>query len=139
MTGSLLDKYTGRTGNHSTEAMPPPESDGTEDLGTFGWIRGSRDRAIMLELRRKNGNILAISYSWLEKVEFDVSEGITLHCAGRQTLKIKGRNLNAEVRPFVRLFLGITRHRVPWIAEANEATVLQAEKTAVIVDALEWK
>ena len=62
-------------------------------------MRGVRDRAIMLELRRKNGNVLAIGYGWLERAEFDPSEGITLHLVG-QKIRIKGRNLNDEARPF---------------------------------------
>ncbi len=33
-----------------------------DDLGSFGWLRGIRDRAIMLELRQKNGNVVAIGY-----------------------------------------------------------------------------
>lgn len=42
------------------------------------------------------------------------TKGIALHLAG-QKIRIKGRNLNAEARQNVRLFEGITRHRIPWI------------------------
>lgn len=80
-------------------------------------LRGMRERATMLELRKKDGNITAIGYAWIEKIEFDPSEGITIHALGQQ-VKIKGRNLNAEVRPGVSLFQGLTRHRVPWIQES---------------------
>ena len=52
----------------------------------------------MLELRKKTGNILAASYSWIEKVKFDPSKGITLHAQG-QKIRIRGRNLNGETRP----------------------------------------
>ena len=112
MTDSLLNKYTRPT----TEPDDPQLE--TEDLGSFGWLRGMRERATMLELRKKDGNITAIGYAWIEKIEFDPSHGITIHALGRE-IKIQGRNLNTEVRPSVRLFQGLTRHRVPWVQESS--------------------
>ena len=91
----------------------------------------------MLELRKKNGNVVAIGYSWLERVEFDPSEGITLHVAGRK-IRINGRNLNGEVRPNVRPFQGITWHKVPWIQEADEPSAFQAGKSATVVEEIDW-
>lgn len=70
----------------------------------------------MLELRKRGGNIIAVGYGWLERVEFDPSVGITLLVPGQKIL-IRGQNLNAEIRPNVRLFEGITRHRVAWVRE----------------------
>lgn len=110
MSDSLLNKYT----RPQTEPDDPQLE--TEDLGSFGWLRGMRERATMLELRKKNGNITAIGYAWIERIEFDPSEGITIHALG-QSIKIKGRNLNVECRPQVRLFDGLARHRVAWIRE----------------------
>lgn len=110
MSDSLLNKYT----RPQTEPDDPQLE--TEDLGSFGWLRGMRERATMLELRKKDGNITAIGYAWIEKIEFDPSEGITIHALG-QKVQIQGRNLNAEVRPGISLFQGLTRHRVPWILE----------------------
>lgn len=112
------------------------EDDPLDDLGAFGFLRGTRDRALMLELRKKDGNIQAIGYAWLERAEFDASEGITLHIAGR-TIKIKGRNLNAEIRQNVRLFQGITRHRVPWIQEADNATTMETRSTGILIESIE--
>jgi hypothetical protein len=54
-------------------------------------------------------------------------------------VKISGRNLNAEVRPNVRLFAGILRHRVPWIQEADGADVVQAAKDAVVIEEVRAK
>jgi len=113
------------------------ETDACDDLGAFGWLRGIRDRAVMLELRRKDGGIVAIGYGWLERVEFDPSEGITLS-AGGQKIRIRGRNLNAEVRPSVRLFEGIARHRVPWVREADRNAGMQAGDRDTVVDVIEW-
>ena len=130
---TILDRYGARG--------PSPdgtlEADAVDNLGAFGWLRGIRDSARMLELRKKDGSILAVGYGWLERVEFNPSEGITLSLVGR-TIRIKGLNLNAEVRPCVRLFEGITRHRVPWIQEADRATGLEAGDRETVIDAIEW-
>jgi uncharacterized protein YlzI (FlbEa/FlbD family) len=137
MNDSLLMKYTGRTAESIAEPTSAPSETVTDDLGAFGWLRGTRDRVVMLELRKKNGNILAVGYGWIERVEFDPSVGITLHLSGHK-ITIKGRNLNAELRPNVRLFQGITRHRVPWIQEADEPASMQAGKNATVIDRIEW-
>jgi hypothetical protein len=96
-----------------------PEVDDLDDLGTFEFLRGIRDRAVMLELRHRDGRVTRLIYAWLRCADYDPSDGITLNFGG-ETVKITGRNLNVEVRPNVRLFAGIVRHRVPWIQEADE-------------------
>jgi len=135
MTDRLLDKYTKRPAADAPK--PEPEGDEAEDCGCFGWLRGVRDRSIMLELRKKDGHILAVGYSWLERVEFDPSEGITLHVPG-QKIKVTGSGLNTDARPTVRLFDGIIRHRVPWIRESGRTEVLKAGDDAVTVESIDW-
>lgn len=130
---TLLERYIG---NQSTRASEQPDSD-CADCRAFGWLRGVRDFARMLELRRRDGNIVAVDYARLERAEFNPSEGITLTVGG-QTIRIRGRNLNAEVRPSVRLFEGITRHRVSFIREADRSAGLQAGERETVVDAIEW-
>ena len=137
MSDRILNKYTGRTPDTTNGEAASAEPDGTEDLGSFGWLRGVRDRCIMLELRKKSGTVLAIGYGWIERIEFDPSGGIRLQ-AGGQVIRIKGRNLNAEARPQVRLFQGLTRHRVPWIQEADRASDLRSDHKSVVVEAIEW-
>ena len=138
MSDRVLSKYLSREEKGIDETIGPDSgSDGTEDLGAFGWMRGQRERSVMLELRKKTGDVLAVGYGWIERMEFNPSEGITLHC-GRLTIRIKGRNLNGEARPQVRLFQGFTRHRVPWIQEADHAADLRADQKAVVVEAIEW-
>lgn len=130
-----LDKYLSSrdaAGASSTDAEPVPE-----DVGIFGWLRGIRDRAIMLELRKKDGSVRAVGYAWLEQVEFDPSGTITLSVAG-QTIRLKGRNLNAEIRPGVRLFEGLTRHRVPWVREAEIGADMGASKQDTVIKLIEW-
>lgn len=111
------------------------DDDADDDLGAFGWLRGQHERAPMLELRKKDGSILAYPYSWLEKARFDPSEGILLKF-GVEKIKIIGRNLNNEIRPNVRLFSGIVSHRVPWIQEADRADAMAAGKGAVVIEAI---
>lgn len=136
MSDSLLDKYINQKADRAKKVEAEDETETTDDLGSFGWLRGIRDRALMLQLRKKNGNIEAPSYGLLERAEFDPSEGITLHFVG-QTIRIRGRNLNKELRPSIRLFEGITRHRVPWIQEADETTVLAASKQQTVVESID--
>lgn len=145
MADRLLDKYLGTHGKDSPGAGSPGDDlagtsfdgESMDDLGCFGWLRGVRDRALMLEFRKKDGSIMAVSYGYLERAEFDPADGITLHVMGR-TVRITGRNLNAEVRPNLRLFHGITRHRVPWVQEAGQLGTMAAEDKGVVVEKVEW-
>ena len=138
MTDDILKKYMGRNGGPPKDTETEADQDAAQDIdGVFGWVRGVRDRAISLELRKKDGRILAISYGWIERFEFEPSEGITLHFSGRK-LTIKGRNLNAETRPLIRLFSGLCRHRVPWIVEADLPAQLKAGPAATVIDQIVW-
>jgi hypothetical protein len=137
MSGNnTLQKYATRFGD-GAEQGKESDADGTEDLGAFGFLRGTSDRAEMLELRKKTGNIRAIGYGWIQKVDFDPSAGLTLY-AGDETIRIKGRNLNAVARQQTSLLGGIIRHRVPWISESDQSAMLQADKSTVVVEAIEW-
>lgn len=134
---TILARIGGRAPEERSELDPRLDAEPWDDLGCFGWLRGIRDRSTMLELRKKDGNILAVGYGWLERVQFDPSEGIRLHIGG-QTILIKGRNLNAQVRPTVRLFEGITRHRVPWVQEADQLMQFEASTQVAVVDSIDW-
>jgi hypothetical protein len=135
MKDSLLDNFTGKlTNGHADEIVKEPP----EDFGAFGWLRGSRERAVMLEVRRKNGNISAFPYVWLERADFDPSDGITLKCAN-QTGRLAGRNLNAEVRPQLRLYDGLVRHRVPGLQEADEPSLMEAAEGVTVIESVELK
>ena len=135
MKGSILEKYG--HGRQTEPAAPAAvEPDGLDDLGAFGFLRGVRDRSIMLELKHKDGRVSAFGYAWLDHVEFNPSEGITLYFGGR-VIKITGRNLNAEVRPNVRLVEAILRHRVPWIQEADGPTALEAGRHATVIEEIQ--
>jgi hypothetical protein len=137
MKGRIIEQYL-QTKVNSTEPEAPDESESFDDLGAFGFLRGTHDRALMLELRRKDGTITAYPYAWLSKTAFNPSEGITLYF-GAEAVKVCGRNLNAPIRPNVRLFAAIVRQRVPWIQESNEPSAMAAPKSAVVIERIEIK
>jgi hypothetical protein len=128
-----IPRYAARFADDSAIAV----DDEIEHLGAFGFYRGSRERAEMLELRKRTGNIRAVAYSWIAKVDFDPSSGLTIH-VGDEAIKIKGRNLNVVAASQISLLGGLIRHRVPWIAEADQRTSLQADKKAVVVESIDW-
>lgn len=134
---SVLHRFAPKVGATPGGPSLVADLDATDDLGAFGWLRGIRDRAVMLELRRKDGEILAVGYGYLDHAAFDPSQGVTLSVAGKK-IRIKGRNLNAEVRPTVRLFEGIARHRVPWVQEADRGSGMAADERDTVIDAIEW-
>jgi len=106
-----------------------------DNLDSFGWLRNERDRAVMLEVRRADGEIMAFSYAWMETAKFNPSHGITLNFSGTSVTLI-GRNLNSEVRPAIRLFEGLVRHRVVWLQEADETTIAESSETDVVIEAV---
>jgi hypothetical protein len=134
MKDNLLEKYTAR----GTALEDADLVSDAEDLGAFGFLRGMQARSVMVELRKRSGETLAVGYGYIDRILLDPSEGITL-CCGTRNIAIKGRNLNKEIRPQVTLFQGLTRNRVPWLAEANQATMLQAQKNAVIIESIRWE
>ena len=134
---SILKEYLAKHGGSVPEGSQLPEAPVVDDIGSFGWLRGIRDRALMLEIRLKDGSIEAFPYSWLERARFDPTEGVTLTFGGCQ-VHIHGRNLNAEVRPSLRLFEGITRHRVPWLRVADQAESMEMDEKRTVIDGVEW-
>jgi hypothetical protein len=115
------------------------ESEETAEAGCFGYLRGTREMAVMLELRKKDGAIMALSYSYIEQIEYDPSVGITIHALGR-TIRIEGTNLNTPNQPgtSMRLYQGLTRHRVVWIGEASGSARLTEVAGVTLVTAVKW-
>ncbi|MGH7243423.1 MAG: hypothetical protein ACREJD_08415 [Phycisphaerales bacterium] len=134
---SILDRFITRDGNRADLLLPSEAESPSDDYLSFGWARGTKDRPVMLELRKRTGEILALGYSWLERAHYDPSIGVTLNFVGHK-IEIKGRNLNEEIRPSVRLFEGLTRHRVTWIRECDEPDRMEASEKATVIDSIEW-
>lgn len=130
MSDSALKRFLAASEQSPSTPDAPAELD---DLGAFGVLRGTHDRALMLELHKKDGTIESFGYAWLARATYEPSEGIVLHFSGT-TVKIIGRNLNSELRPNVRLFSAICRHRVPWIREMDEPTNWKAARLATVVE-----
>jgi hypothetical protein len=137
MTESMLAKYVKRPAVSENPDTDSAAAETADDLGCFGFYRGVRDRALYLELMKKDGSILAVGYAWIDRMHLDPSGVITLHTPS-QTITITGRNLNREARPQVRLFSGLTRHRVPWIREAKVEAIMRASDGETVIEGIDW-
>ncbi|MGD9790594.1 MAG: hypothetical protein AB7Q00_12665 [Phycisphaerales bacterium] len=140
MSDRLLDKLT-RRGESLDRVHHELERDDSEDFGCFGWLRGVRDRAPMLELRKRDGRCLAVGYGWIERMEYDPDLGITLHLHGR-SVRIQGHGLNLDLGPDrargVRLFEGLTRHRVSWVRELDRNPSPARVEIEIAVEQVNW-
>ena len=88
-------------------------SDATGSENHFTAARGVRDSVIMLSIRKMDGNLLALPYMYLAKIEFDPSENLVLDLAGYQ-ITICGYNLQELYRLFC-------DHRIRSIRAADSA------------------
>lgn len=138
---SILERYTGRSTDPNTTVATAPDPDELAQVevntDAFGWMRGLTARAIMLELRRRDGRVMAVGYGWIERVEYDPAAGIGLHALGKVFL-IKGRCLNTPQPGGVALLAGILRHRITWIQEAQESDRLRGGPHGVLIERIEW-
>lgn len=114
-TNKLLDRLQARR----TTTNEDDDPDAFEDCGTFGLLRGTKERAIMLNLKLKTGDEDAFAYALLERVTFQRSIGIGLRFPGIQVM-LSGRHLHKPVGTGVSLLEALHRHRVPWISELDE-------------------
>jgi hypothetical protein len=137
MSDSVLEKFVTNPLRERLLADHHDELESGDAHGAFGFLRGPRERAIMLELRKKTGDVRAIGYAWLQRMEFDPSGSITLLGAGEE-VRILGRNLNSGLGSNLPLFQGLVRQRVLWVQEADVGTSLQAGKDDTVIERIEW-
>jgi len=128
---NLNDRFMGRKA-----PAPEEDPDAFEDCGAFGFLRGVKDRALILELRLCSGNRMAFPYSLLERLSFDPSEGLVCHFMGG-VVTLRGRNFTKATTSPISLLDGILRHRVPWIAEKEELHAAVQSPDLVIVTKIE--
>ncbi len=114
---------------------PPDTDDAIDDLGGFGLLRGIRDRALTVELRKKDDTVLAIPYALIEQFLYSPTEGITLRAAGRE-IRVRGRYLNEPSMKPLSLFTALTRQRVLWIVEKSRCGA--SGDNATVVDSIAW-
>lgn len=107
----------------------------------FGFLRGQRDRALMVEFRLATGDTVALPYSLLGPVRYNPSAGLLLRFTGDLVtlVLIRGSNLAAAVGGgSVNLTdRGLHRHRVVWVREMDAGEVSAAGRTEPTVDAIE--
>ncbi|AMV24078.1 hypothetical protein VT84_06755 [Gemmata sp. SH-PL17] len=118
-----------------------PEGSDEEACPAFGFVRGTRDKALMLELRFRNGNREWYPYSLLGPCKYNPSVGILLKFAGDTVnlVLIRGSNLDAFVNQgTVNLTdRGIQRHRVLWVREMDEDELRRAPRNEPTIDGIE--
>jgi hypothetical protein len=107
------------------------EADSEESVQTFAYLRGVRDRAAMLELRRRDGSSVAFSYTMLDRASYDPSDGIRLSFPGTE-VRLVGVRLNEPVDRGLRMYELLLRHRVTWVQEASHADSLEATERIVV-------
>lgn len=137
MSDNLKSAFASRFASEPPELAAEQQAE--ENLTAFGYLRGVKERALMLELRLKEGSSVAFSYALLDRASFDPSDGIRLHFPGTEIV-IRGRGLNQPSGPGAKLFDLLLRQRVTWIQEASRGDVLsqRTEKTvveAIVIDA----
>lgn len=134
MNDKGLARFTDRFSQAPEPEAPQHEAESEEvSSGAFGYLRGVRDRALMLELRFKDGRVIAFSYAMLDRASFDPSEGIRLRFPGQEVL-IVGQHLNKGRG--VGLFDALVRHRAAWIQEASRADLLSSRGDGPLIDAI---
>ena len=116
-------------GRDSADEPEPEEADG--EYRAFGQLRQPKASAFMLTLQRKSGDAVAFPYGWLARASYDSAGGIDLDFAGAK-VAVRGRNLNS-------LFVGITRHLVFRVTEADAATALALPPEATVIEELIFK
>jgi hypothetical protein len=136
MFDKVLEEYASKRNQNGSAASAGVEA--ADDFGAFGWLRGVQDRAIMLEIPAQGRPLLGqglflVPVGGIRRVERN-----QLNFSG-ETIRIAGRDLNAEARANVSLFAGIIRHRVPWRGRRMEAAVMQVAKDAIVVEEVKVK
>ena len=140
--GELLKKF-GLQSPKPQLVEKPELSEADDEISgrCFGCLRGIRDRALNLELRRlKEGDSVAFPYSWLGPSRFDPSIGVLMLFVGAETygVRIRGRNLNSLLDEGFCLYdRGILRHRVTFVREMSKEESRSAGDGECVVERIE--
>jgi hypothetical protein len=116
-------------------------TDADEDsCPAFGFLRGTHERALALELRFRDGNRETYPYSWLGPWKYNPSAGLLLKFTGDVVtlVLVKGSNLDALVNQSVNLTdRGLQRHRISYIREMDEDELRQVGEKGPTIDRIE--
>jgi hypothetical protein len=109
-----------------------------ESCPAFGFLRGLRDRALMIEFRLRGGNSETYPYGWLASVRYNPSVGLLLKFTGDLVtlVLIRGSNLDAIVkdRGINLTERGLQRHRVVYVREMDEDEVRKTPQGQPTID-----
>jgi hypothetical protein len=118
------------------------EADGSEaSCGAFGYLRGLREQAAVVEFRFRNGNTRGFTYNLLGTWQFNPSEGLLLKFSGDLVylVLIRGSNLNRPLNEGAidLIHAGLQRHRVLWVREMSEEEIRQVGDKGPSIDSIE--
>jgi hypothetical protein len=104
-----------------------PHTSPNEDEGScpaFGFLLGTHERALAVELRFRNGNREWFPYSLLASWRYNPSAGLLLKFTGDLVtlVLIQGSNLDALVNQGTINLTdrGLQRHRITWVREMDD-------------------
>lgn len=135
---SLLEGVADRRGRPA-----PKEAEECDEqaCAAFGYLRGLREQALMLELRFRDGDREWYPYNLLASCRYNPSVGILLRFTGDVVtlVLLRGSNLDALIHQgAVNLTdMGIQRHRILWVRELDEAELRRAPKGEPTIDRIE--
>lgn len=138
MSDNVLSRFAPRLAASAATAAEAADLDGEEDRLAFGYLRGVKERSLMLEARLKDGRIVALSYALLDRATFDPDGSIALRFTG-QEVRIRGLRLNEPAANGLRLFDLILRHRLVWVREASRADAFQRPASEPLIESIELK
>lgn len=110
------------------------ENESVEEHPCYGTIRQNRERAVMLELRKRDGTIFAIPYQRIDQIQYSPSDGIRMLVNGIE-IKITGQCLNSSGGGSASILNALVRQRLAWIAEFRVRDHTMA-KGQVIIDSI---
>jgi hypothetical protein len=128
------------SGESFAARMPKTEIEEDEaSCAAFGYLRGVRDRALVIEFRLRNGDREYFPYSWLGPWRFDPSVGLLLKFTGDLVtlVLIRGSNLDAAPNGINLTDRGLQRHRITWVRELDEDELRRAGDGICTVDRIE--
>lgn len=106
MSEQQRESVLGRINTPTTPRLEPLPED---EHKAYSLVRGGH--GLMLEVRYKNGNYAAFSYSYLVGINFDASGEMRIRFAGNK-LTITGRNLKP-------VFDGLLHHSIGYLREMD--------------------
>ena len=114
---------------------------GEDSCAAFGYLRGIRERAEVLEIRFLNGNSVWFPYHWLGEWKFNPSDGLLLKFSGDlvYAVLIRGSNLSRPLSDSTTNLTtsGLQRHRIVWMREMSEDEIRQVGETGPTIDSIE--